>query len=261
MDTIRNIRLTVQYDGSAFHGWQRQKGLRTVQETLERGIAKLTKEHVVVHGAGRTDAGVHALGMQANFISASPIPVDRWCVALNSILPTAVRVSEASIVASDWHARFTSHWTSYRYTIDRSTIPSPLRRNFTWQRYGEMDHASLHASADLVVGNHNFKAFCASGSKVMNHQRTITRSSWVEEGDLLHYDITGNGFLYNMVRLLVGGMTDIASDKWSLEGMSQALQSGERKGTLFCAPPQGLCLMSIIYESDVRPLDNTLETS
>lgn len=242
-----NICLTVQYDGSAFHGWQRQKGQTSVQEALERGVAKLSGENCTVHGAGRTDAGVHALGMQANFIVRTAIPLDRWCIALNSILPAAVRVYAAREVPLDWHARFTPHWKHYRYTIERGEFPSPLRRNYCWQRYGHLDPSLLHQAASLVVGSHDFRAFCASGSKVKEFTRTIRSSVWSEEGPLLHYDIVGNGFLYNMVRLLVGGMTDIACEKWSLEGMEKALREGKREGTLFCAPPQGLYLMEIFY--------------
>jgi len=241
--------LTIQYDGSVFHGWQRQKGLATVQETLERAINKLTKMPCTLEGAGRTDAGVHALGQRAHLTTSSPIPLDKWCLALNSLLPAAVRVVAVQEVDPAWHARFTPHFKHYRYTIDTASIPSPLGRLYRWQRRGELSWELLNQSALLVVGEHNFKAFCASGSKVQNFVRTISHSGWEAEEELLHYNIVGNGFLFNMVRLLVGAMCDIASDKWRLEDMALALARGERQGTIFCAPPQGLCLQGIIYEN------------
>ena len=250
MHATRNICLTIQYDGTPWHGWQRQKGLPTVQEALERGISKLTKEPCSLHGAGRTDTGVHALGQTANFHTSSPIPLDRWCLALNSVLPASIRVTEARHAPLDWHARFSPNWKHYRYTIEQASIGNPLLRHSTWQRHGDLDFCLLQAAAQLVIGEHNFKAFCASGSIVKSHTRSVRRSFWEQQGDLLHYHIEGNGFLYNMVRLLVGGMTHIACGKWSLADMQQALSSGYREGTLFCAPPQGLCLMAVIYEDE-----------
>jgi tRNA pseudouridine38-40 synthase len=243
----RNICLTIQYDGSSFCGWQTQKNLPTVQETLETAIHKLTKEFSNLHGAGRTDAGVHALGQRANFITSATIPTDRIPIALNSMLPAAIRVTDALVKPLDFHARFAPNIKHYRYSIETTSIGSPLRRNYVWQRHGIMDEALLYEAAELIVGTHNFKAFCASGSVVKNFTRTVYASTWSREGDLLCYDITGNGFLYNMVRLLVGGMSHIASGKWSLADLSEALRSGERSGTLYCAPPQGLCLVEVRY--------------
>lgn len=257
---VQNIAFTVQYDGSAFHGWQRQRDLPTVQEALEQAIAKLTKEPCTLHGAGRTDTGVHALGQCAHFQTNSSIPVERWCIAINSILPEAVRVVEARSMPLGWHARFTPHWKHYRYTIERTSIGSPLRRNYVWQRHGGLDLALMRQASRLIVGDHNFQAFCASGSKVKNHWRSVRHAGWLEEGDLLHFDIIGNGFLYNMVRLLVGGMCDIGCGKWTVEEMAEALASGQRRGTLFCAPPQGLCLMEIFYEETANRLDRDEES-
>ena len=249
ISTQRNIALKVQYDGSVFHGWQRQLNLATVQEEVERGLAKLTKTEVTLHGAGRTDTGVHALSQWANFQTQSTIPTDKWCLALNSVLPQAIRVVAAEEKSGDWHARFTPHWKHYRYSIEQTSIGSPMRRNFYWQRHGDLNFQLLQEAAALVVGSHNFKAFCASGSKVKDHQRLIRESSWQREDNFFYYDVQGNGFLYNMVRLLVGAMTDIASGKWTIAAMQEALTKGERHGTVFCAPPQGLCLQEIFYEN------------
>ena len=244
---MKNILLTISYDGTVFHGWQTQNNLPTVQQTIEKALAKLCGEAIMLHGAGRTDAGVHAIGQCANFASSASIPVDKWQVALNSSLPTSIRITSADEVPPDFHARFSAVSKHYRYTIENASTCSPLRRNFVWQRHGNIDRDLLQEAARLALGEHNFKAFCASGSKVKGFRRSISHSAWSFDGDMLYYDIVGNGFLYNMVRLLAGGMCDIALGRWSIEAMAEALSSGVRKGTLYCAPPQGLCLMKVGY--------------
>ena len=254
------IALTIQYDGSVFHGWQRQKGDRTVQEEVERALSLLTKTPCTLHGAGRTDTGVHALGQRAHFHTTSRIPLDRWCVALNSILDPAVRVVHADEMPSDWHARFTPHWKHYRYTIDRSEIGSPLTRLYTWQRPGTLDVTRMQQAAQLVVGHHSFQAFCASGSKVQNFWRTLRVSQWTEEGSLLHYDVEGNGFLYHMVRLLVGSMSEVGCGKLEAEAIAHILEHGNSTKRLLCAPPQGLCLVKIVYDSPEKTIDISEET-
>jgi len=256
----RYVALTIQYDGSVFHGWQRQKGHITVQEEVERAISILIKAPCTVHGAGRTDTGVHALGQRAHFRTTSRIPLDRWSIALNSILPLAVRVVEANEVPADWHARFTPHWKHYRYTIDRTDIGSPMTRLYTWQRPGELDVAKMQRAAELVIGRHCFKAFCASGSKVQDFWRTLRVSQWTEAGNLLHYDVEGNGFLYHMVRLLVGSMSEVGSGKIDASAIAQALEQGDSNVRLLCAPPQGLCLMKIVYDFPPNSLDIGGET-
>ncbi|MCE5196741.1 MAG: tRNA pseudouridine(38-40) synthase TruA [Negativicutes bacterium] len=245
---MKSIRLNIQYDGSRYHGWQRQANSLTIQQLIEEAITRLSGESVSLCGAGRTDAGVHALNQWANFKTESSIPAEKWSLALNHILPSDIRIMHSEECQPLWHARFVPHQKTYRYTIETAPVASPFRQAYVWHRRGDLQFASLQAAAALVLGEHDFSAFCASHSEVKNKVRRVAVSQWRQEDTRLIYSITGNGFLYNMVRLLVGFMVEIASGKREVQQMQSFLSDACHCKAGFTVPPQGLCLYEIVYE-------------
>ncbi len=252
---MKTIRLNIQYDGSRYHGWQRQPNVLTIQQLIEEAITQLSGESVILNGAGRTDAGVHAMDQWAQFKTESRIPPEKWYPALNSILPGDIRIMHSEMCEPLWHARFVPHQKTYRYTIETAQVVSPFRQAYVWHRRGDLPFVRLQAAAELVLGEHDFSAFCAAHSEVKNKVRRIAASEWRQEETRLIYSITGNGFLYNMVRLLVGFMVEIASGKRELQQMQSFLTAACQSKASFTVPPQGLCLYEIVYEEMPALLD------
>ena len=252
---MMTIRLNIQYEGSRYHGWQRQPNDMTIQQLIEEAITQLSGESTTVCGAGRTDAGVHALNQWANFKTESRIPPEKWYMALNSILPKDIRIMSSEQCEPAWHARFVPHQKTYRYSIETAQVASPFQQAYVWHRYGDLQFASLQAAADLVVGEHDFSAFCAAHSEVKNKVRRVAVSEWQQEETRLIYTITGNGFFYHMVRLLVGFMVEIGSGKREINQMQIYLAKASQSKATFTAPPQGLCLYEIVYEEMPALLD------
>lgn len=253
---MKNVRMQVQYIGTTFCGWQKQKNSISIQQLLEEALQRITGETIVIHGAGRTDAGVHALDQRASFVTASKIPVEKFAHAMNSMLPQEIRVQYTEESPPDWHPRFTAHRKTYRYIIETARIVSPFWQPYVWHRFGVPEVEELHKSADLILGEHDFTGFCASGSSVKNHIRCITKSSWSQEDTRLIYEIEGNGFLYHMVRLLVGIYMEIALKKKSPEDLLKILHEPSLYRAEWLAPAQGLCLYKIVYEDSTTILDN-----
>lgn len=253
---MRNIRMQVQYIGTSYCGWQRQKNSISIQQLLEEALKQITGEAIVIHGAGRTDAGVHALDQRASFLTLSKIPVEKFAYAMNSMLPPDVRVQYTEESPPGWHPRFTPHKKTYRYMIETARVVSPFCHPYVWHRFGEVNFDKLQESAKLILGEHDFQGFCASGSSVKNYQRCITKSSWSQEGTRLIYEIEGNGFLYHMVRLLVGIFMEIALMKKEPEDLLRILQQPSLYRAEWLSPAQGLCLYKIVYEDSSTILDN-----
>ena len=245
-----NIKVIVQYDGTDYAGWQRQKGPLTVQEVIENAIQTLTGQETAIHAAGRTDAGVHALHQVLNFHTESRIPIDRWPVALNSRLPDDIVAISAEAVVDEWHARFTPHLKTYRYVIENSPFPSPLTSRYAWHCPEPLDVELMNRAAGDLVGMHDFSAFRAAGSSVKTSTRHVTMARCQRLDTQVHFSVQANGFLYNMVRIMMGTLVDIGSGRRPADEVKRLLTTQDRREAPATAPPQGLCLVAIDYCQD-----------
>ena len=243
-----NIALRIEYDGGAFAGWQRQANAMSVQQLLEEAVERITGTPVTLHGAGRTDAGVHALGQVAHFHTASRIPPEKWRLALNRVLPPAVRVQDSCAVGEDFHARYWAVGKRYVYLLRPCAVDSALWRGRAWQlRHGVLDAARLRQAAALLEGEHDFAAFHSTGSGVRDTVRRLYRVRAEEWEGMLRLEFVGNGFLYNMVRILTGTLAEAAMGKRGLEEIRAALESGERRFAGITAPAEGLYMAEVYY--------------
>jgi tRNA pseudouridine38-40 synthase len=244
----RNIVLVLEYDGSRYHGWQRQRGDLSLQQVLEKALERLTGAPVKLIGSGRTDAGVHALGQVANFHTTSAIALKAFHAGLNSMLPYDIAVLEASEVPLEFHARKAARSKTYEYRILNRLSRSPLQHHYGWWVSPPLNKGAMAKAAALLVGEHDFSAFRASGSGNRNAVRRIFSAHWqTHPGGGLSFTITGNGFLRGMVRSLVGTMVEIGKGKAAPELLEELLQSGERRRAGPTAPPQGLYLVEVTY--------------
>lgn len=244
---MRTIKLTIEYDGTGYHGWQYQDNAISVQEVLSKALYKLTGEHIMPEGAGRTDAGVHALGQVASFRTQSSIPAEKFTPALNTYLPEDVSIKSSESVAEDFHARFSAKGKHYRYILLNTPQRSALWAKRAWHIRERLNEDAMAEAASYFIGTHNFEAFCAAGHHVKTFERTITVSQWKREGDMLIFDTQGNGYLYNMVRIMVGTMVDIGKGRFSPDIIRKAIETGQRNSIGVTAPPTGLYLMEVFY--------------
>ena len=247
--TLQTFRLIIEYDGSGFHGWQRQKKDRTVQETIEKALAIMTREKVTVIGSGRTDAGVHALGQVACFKTRSRLDARVFLTGLNSLLPGDVVVHACDPMPDVFHARFDVASKRYRYHILNRPIAPAIGRQFVWHIRKPLDTAAMTQAAMIMLGTHDFKAFEGKGSPRDHSIRTVTDSTIKATGDgNLTYDIQANGFLRFMVRNIVGTLVEVGLGKIDSQKVRKILQSKDRSRAGATAPPQGLFLMDVTYE-------------
>ena len=245
---MRNIRLLLEYDGAAYHGWQRQKNALTIQEVVETGLGRLTGAEVRLKASGRTDAGVHALGQVANFHTQSSIPLKAFVHGLNSMIPRDIAVLQAQEVPPDFHARFSARAKTYEYRILNRISPSPLNRRYAWLVRQPLNLEAMVQAAAALPGEHDFSAFRASGGSPGHGLRKVLAAAW-HQGDAgrLRFSITANGFLRGMVRSLVGTMVEIGQGKRPPADLSGLLDSGERAAAGPTAPAQGLFLVEVVY--------------
>lgn len=244
---MRNVRIRVAYDGSAFFGWQRQDGFPSVQQSLEEALLALTGSHVTVHGAGRTDTGVHALGQVAHFHVDTAIDDDRLRFALNAHTPRSVVVLRAETCADDFHARFHAVSKRYAYVVATSRFQPPLSQSAChWVRW-PLDLARMRAAAALLVGRHDFGAFSNTGSPRSSTVRTVQHLRIVARARGLAIVVQADGFLYNMVRNLTGTLIDVGRGKLDLVDIEAALESRDRERSGPTAPACGLHLISVQY--------------
>jgi len=246
---FKRIKLVIEYDGSFYHGWQVQKGLASVQGEIEKAIYRVTGEKVSVTGSGRTDAGVHAYGQAAHFDTESKIPADKFSEVLNTVLPPSIAIISSMEVSQDFHARFSAVKKTYKYKVLNRPTRSPIMDKRAWHVPIPLDVQSMNKAAAFFTGLHDFSAFCASGHSVTDFVRYIYHSGWTLEGDLLVYTVTGNGFLYNMVRIMTGTMVEVGMNKRPAESIIELLEKKDRRLAGITAPPQGLYLWEVFYDN------------
>lgn len=244
---MRRIRLVIEYQGARYVGWQRQPNGISVQACIEKAIFEITGETVSLQGSGRTDSGVHALAQVAHFDTQARMPGDKFAIALNMHLPQDIRILFSQDVSPDFHARFSAKEKSYRYTLQTGPHARVLHRERALHVHVPLDLPAMEAAAAMVVGTHDFRAFKSAGIEMENTTRQVLSSGWSREGILLHYDVTGTGFLYNMVRILVGTMLDIGRGYLPLSTMEEALLTGDRNRAGATAPAHGLTMMRVRY--------------
>ena len=249
---MRRIALTIAYDGTAYSGWQAQANAVTVEGTLREAIRRLCGEEVVTIGASRTDAGVHALGNVVAFDTESPIPGENWRLALNSFLPQDIRVMRSWEAADDFHPRFNAHSKRYEYRIATDEVISPIRCRYVCGVRETLDLEAMAEGAKAFVGTHDYSAFCSAGAQTESKVRTVTRCEVYREGPEIVIGVEGDGFLYNMIRILAGTLIDMGRGAKAPESMSTILGSLDRAKAGPTAPPQGLTLVRIRYGEDER---------
>lgn len=244
---MKNVKLTIEYDGTNYHGWQSQSNAKTVQETVERAIHGLTGEVININGSSRTDQGVHAYGQVANFFTESNIPHDRFSYALNRLLPEDIIIRKSEEVSMDFHARYCAKGKKYRYLIYNSRFPSAIFRNRSYHVSHNLDLDNMKKALPFFKGTHDFSAFKATGSSVKTSVRTIFDASLSKIDDNICFEVSGDGFLYNMVRIMVGTLVDVGMGRIRAEEIPDIIESRDRKRAGRTAPPQGLYLVEVYY--------------
>ncbi|MGE5417882.1 MAG: tRNA pseudouridine(38-40) synthase TruA [Acidobacteriota bacterium] len=241
------VKATIEYDGTDFNGFQRQPELRTVDQTLEKAILKVTGELIRVTGAGRTDAGVHALGQVVSFDTESSVPPERFALAINSYLPEDLQVLRSEEVDTDFHPRRSAVNKTYRYRVYRERAGYSFWRRYAHLYAGDLNIEDMRSAAAIVVGEHDFRSFMASGSSVEDCVRTIFDFTIVEEQPWLTFEVTGNGFLYNMVRNLVGTLLEVGRGAMTVKQFKEVVESRNRTLAGPTAPANGLFLVEVRY--------------
>ena len=250
---IKRIALSLQYEGSAFCGWQRQRQGTSVQSVLEDAIAQLDPiRPVQTFAAGRTDAGVHAAGQVVHFDSSGPIPASRWAPALNGRLPGTIRVREAVERPLNWHACYSATYRRYRYSIYNGRRPNLFLTPWTWHRYhARLDDQLMIEALEGLLGTHDFGAFMRAGSRRAHARTTIQDVSLERQGDLVSVEIQASGFLYGMVRLLMGQVVAVGEHRLSLASFERRWRERRRSEVKDSAPAKGLCLLRAGYEEPI----------
>jgi tRNA pseudouridine38-40 synthase len=248
---MRNVRALIAYDGSKFFGWQRQAGFRSVQEALEDALEALLGEHVVVHGAGRTDTGVHARGQVAHFHVDTKLDDDRLRHALNFHVDQGVVVRRLETCRDDFHAQYHARGKRYVYRVATTRFMPAFGREYTHWVHDALDLPAMRAAARVFVGEHDFSSLATSGSPRASNVRTIAAVHIVARRESFALVVQGNGFLYNMVRTLAGTLIDVGRGKLSTLEVGQILHSRDRRNAGPTAPPNGLCLLSVLYDEPV----------
>jgi len=241
------IKLTLEYEGTNYAGWQRQENALTVQQVVEEALFAVTGEHTVVYASGRTDSAVHALGQVAHFDTAARMAPEKFAFALNACLPGDVRVRDSRRVPDGFHARYDARGKLYRYDMHNAPHASAIHRRTRLHVSRPLDVAAMNEAARRVTGTHDFAAFKASGSASGSTVRTVTRSEVLQKGALVSYEIAGSGFLYNMVRIIAGTLIEVGLGRRSPDTVSEAIEGRERTLAGPTAPPHGLALVSVFY--------------
>lgn len=244
---MRNIKLILSYDGTDFYGWQRQPGLRTVQEVLDEAITRLTGTEPNTTASGRTDAGVHALGQVVHFLTTSRLDTATVLKALNALLPPDVRVREAVDVPQSFHATLDAEAKLYRYVIDNGRVTDPFQLRHAWHVFPRLDVARMHRAAQSLSGRHDFHSFETNWPNRTSSVRTINYIAVNRMIDSVWIDVEADGFLYNMVRTIAGTLVEVGKGKWPESHVATILAAEDRREAGPTAPPQGLFLVRVRY--------------
>ena len=245
---MKRVKLTIAYDGTEYCGWQIQPNGITVEEVLNKALKKMTGEDICVIGASRTDSGVHAMGNVAVFDTETSIPADRIAMALNQRLPEDIVIVKSEEVAPDFHPRYCDCEKTYEYHILKTKIPVPTKRHYHYFVSYDLDVDAMRRAAAFLVGEHDFESFCNIRTDVESTVRTITKLDILEQGEEIVVQITGNGFLYNMVRIIVGTLVRVGRGFYPPEKVKEILEAKDRTAAGVTAPPQGLFLKEIRYK-------------
>ncbi|REE68819.1 tRNA pseudouridine38-40 synthase [Paenibacillus taihuensis] len=245
---MRNIRMVISYVGTSYHGFQTQPIGNTVQDVLEQAIVVLTGEKVNITASGRTDAGVHARGQVINFLTSSPIPVHRWALALNSRLPDDISVLRADEVPLDFHASYSAKRKTYRYSIDTNKFADIFERYYRFHYPMPLRLPEMRAALAKLVGQHDFTSFASQRSTKRTHTRTVISARLDESEGKLDLFITGDGFLYNMVRIIVGTLLRVGEGKWNVDDVVRILAAKDRTKAGPTAMAHGLMLWEVEYD-------------
>ncbi len=242
------FKLVIEYDGTAYHGWQRQKSDASIQAEIEKAITVMTRQAITLIASGRTDAGVHALGQVAHFTCTSAIKPEDFLRGLNSLLPADIVIKTCAAVPESFHARYDAKRKTYRYRILNRRLPSALDHRYVWHVRKELRVADMQATADLVTGQHDFKAFEGTGSPRSSTIRNIFRADLAKSANgYLIFEIEGDGFLRYMVRNIVGTLVEVGTGRITPVCFGKILASRDRGQAGATAPPQGLFLVSVEY--------------
>jgi tRNA pseudouridine38-40 synthase len=244
---VKKIKLTIAYDGTDFSGFQRQPGQRTIQGTLEETLSRVLREKIIIEGSGRTDAGVHALGQVCHFLTSKPIPADRFPHMLCHTLPPDIIVVASEEVPLDFHARKSACWKTYRYQVETLSIPRLHMRRFALHYPTSVDLDAMQRAAKKLVGKHDFTSSCSAKTEVEHKVRTIYAINVWEEDQLRYVEVTGNGFLYNMVRIIVGTLHDVGKGKIQVDDIPAIIAAKDRQAAGSTFAPEGLHLKEVGY--------------
>ncbi len=244
---MRTVKLTIQYDGTAYSGWQEQPNAPSIQETVELALARIIGQRVRVQAAGRTDAGVHALAMPGVFHTESTVPLRAFIDGLNSQLPEDIAIQSAEEVPNDFRVIGGALNKTYRYSIYNAPIRSPLQRRTAWFIRGRLDLDAMRLAATHFIGTHDFAAFRGQNCTAATSVRRIDAIEIIQSGSLITIDVTGGGFLKNMVRIMVGTLVDIGRGRFEPDHIATLLDAPDRTKGGVTAPPHGLCLIRVCY--------------
>lgn len=244
---MRNIKLIIEYDGKKFGGWQKQPNKLNIQGEIEKAIEEITGEAVELNASGRTDAGVHSLGQTANFKTNSEIDISKMAIAINSKLKQSIRIIKAEEVDEKFHARYSCKGKKYKYIINNSKYGSAIYRDLEYHMPIKLNVEAMQKGIKYFEGEHDFKGFKASGTSSKSSVRTIYSAKVIEDGERIIIELEGNGFLYNMVRIISGTIVDVGLGKIKPEEIPEIIESKDRTRAGKTLPPQGLYLVEVYY--------------
>ena len=244
---MRNIKLTIEYDGKDFNGWQKQPNKLNIQGTIEQAIKSITGEDVELNASGRTDAGVHAFGQVANFKTNSQIPIEKFAIAINSRLKKSIVIKKAEEVDERFHSRLNCKRKTYRYIINNSENGTAIYRGLEYHVPMKLDYEKMNEAIKYFIGEHDFKAFKASGTSSKSSVRKILDGNVRKEGERVIIEVTGTGFLYNMVRIISGTLLDVGLGKIKPEDIPSIIESKDRTKAGKTLPAHGLYLLQVNY--------------
>ena len=245
---MRNIRLTIEYDGKDFNGWQKQPNKKNIQGEIEEAIKNVTGEEVELIGSGRTDAGVHALGQIANFKIENNIPIEKIGIALNSQLKKSIVIKKVEEVEEEFHSRYNAKSKTYKYIINNSKYGTAIYRNLEYNFSVELDVNKMKEAVKYFEGEHDFASFKSSGTSSKNSVRTIYKANVAKEDEKIIITLTGSGFLYNMVRIISGTLLEVGLGKIKPEEISSIIEAKDRQKAGKTLPAHGLYLVEVLYD-------------